>query len=67
LAETNYEFLVNDLATKEFVHAENKAIREEIKMSEMRTQNGLGKLVLACTGILLTGIPIIQMLLSRLG
>jgi len=35
LAEVNQEFLVGDLATKEFVHIESNAIRAELR-SEIR-------------------------------
>jgi len=60
LAEANYEFLMNDLATKEFV-------RHEITAAEMRITQSTGKMIAVAVGVMLAGIPIIQALLARLG
>jgi len=67
LAEANYEFLINDLATKEFVHTENEKIRHEITATEMRITQTIGKMLAVAVGVILAGIPIIQALLARLG
>jgi len=67
LAEANYEFLINDLATKEFVHNENEKIRREIVEAEKRMTMTMGKLIAFAIGIILAGAPIIQALLNRLG
>jgi len=60
LAEANYEFLINDLATKEFV-------RTEIMALENRQNRANAKLVVFATGVILAGIPIIQALITKLG
>jgi len=60
LAEANYEFLVNDLATKEFVH-------NEITAAENRIGKMFGKMLAVAVGAILAGIPIIQALLQKLG
>jgi len=67
LAEANYGFLMNDLATKEFVHREIEKTRHEITAAEMRITQSTGKMIAVAVGVLLAGIPIIQALLARLG
>jgi len=59
LAEANNEFLLNDLATKEFVH-------NEIKQSTLELKIWLGKTFVVATGVLLTGIPVIVTILQRI-
>jgi len=58
-AEANNEFLLNDLATKEFVH-------NEIKQATLELKIWLGKTFVVATGVLLTGIPVIVTILQRL-
>jgi len=59
LAEANYEFLINDLATKEFV-------RNEIYALENRLLKALGKMIAVATGVIVAGIPIILAVMQRL-
>jgi len=63
LAEANYEFLINDLATKEFVHNENEKIRHEITASE----NRMMRVNAALIAFAIVTIPVIQVLLSKVG
>jgi len=53
LAEANHEYLINDLATKDFVHS-------EIKEAENSLLKAMGKMIAVATGIILAGIPLIQ-------
>jgi len=62
LAEAYYEFQINDLATKEFVHSENEKIRHEITASENRMMRVNGALI----AFAVAAIPIIVAILQRL-
>jgi len=64
LAEANYEFLINDLATKEFVRAE---LQRENALLETRLMHSMGKMIAVAVGVMLAGIPIIQAALSKPG
>jgi len=67
LAEANHEFLINDLATKEFVHNEIEKVRHEIAASENRLLRSIGKMLVAAVGVILAGIPIVLSLAQKLG
>jgi len=78
LAEAQREFFVKELASEDFVRAEIDKVRSEIDkvkvelkneiiMAENRTLQTTGKMLAVAVGILLAGIPIIQVFLARLG
>jgi len=63
LAEVNQEFFVGDLATKEFVHAEAKSIRSELRSEIREAVLGLkiwtGGVAIAMIGALATLIKLL--------
>jgi len=63
LAEANHEFLINDLATKEFVRSE---LQRETALLENRLVKSLGKLFFASVSLLAIVMPVIYMILQRL-
>jgi len=71
LAEANYEYLVNDLATKEFVHNEIERavgkLENKITSSENKMMRINAAMLAFAVGILLAGIPIIQAVMNKLG
>jgi len=66
LAEANYEYLVNDLATKEFVQREVKDARNELKHEITASENRMMRVNAALIAFAIVAIPVIQVLLSKL-
>jgi len=66
LAEANYEYLVNDLATKEFVQRELQDVKNELRLEISSSENRMMRVNAALIAFAIAAIPIIQVLLSKL-
>jgi len=60
LTDANHEFLINNLATKDFVHT-------EVTASENRIVKSVGRMLAVAVAAILVSIPIVMAIVQKLG
>jgi len=66
LAVVTCDFVISGQATNEFVQSEIREVKSKLKHEMALLKLSIGKMIGAAVGVLLAGIPIIQVLLSKL-